>query len=111
MGNNKVKSYKTIFRNNCSAELIDIIYRIIASDFSQGNIQLIKSNKGHEVYRWKFNNELFYLKNYNYQTWRKKLKNIFRPVRAKKIIRYHKKLLQADIKNLPVLCAVDYSGG
>ncbi len=111
MENNKVKGFKIIFRNNCSVDLIDKIYRIIVSDFSQRNIQLIKSDKGHEVYRWKFKNELFYLKNYNYQSWRKKFKNIFRPVRAKKIIKYNRKLLQAGIKNLPVLCAVDYSGG
>jgi|GEM_PF-6480616 len=111
MGNKNVKDFKIIYQNDCSDDIINEIHRIIANNFSQKMVELIKSDKGHEVYRWNFKNELYYLKNYNYQTWKKRFKNIFRPVRARKIIKYNRKLIKAGIRNLPLICAVDYSGG
>lgn len=79
------------------------------SFFPRKNITEIKSDKGHEVFEWRFDNSVYFIKNYAYDRYAKRFKNLFRAAEAKRVLKIYKKLLSVKVRVLPIIGAVDYS--
>lgn len=98
-----------IYKNNCHDEILKNIFEIVKSGFSAPDLYLIKDDKGHEVYRWIFDNDEYFIKNFAYTRYSKRFKNLFRPCEARRIIKVYEKLLKNNISSLPIILALDYS--
>ena len=109
MGENKNFTAQIIHRQQVSDKLVKALNILINADFAAPELKFIKGDKGHEVYKWCFQGQIYFIKNYAYRRWSKRIKNYLRRPRAFKVVKYHKRLTQAGVATAPIRLALDYS--